>query len=242
MIDPTALRGTGNGLAPTVTHPLNHHTAPSDTLTSFQSSILSSGDEQPNDTNDDAPFQAHIDEAYVDYADEANALLQLSSTSQRTLNETAIPGFFVNKSSLLNVPPHLDPQSSHAPASPLPPNARSIHAPPLAPYLPTTPIMLLLTGPTPLLRLSPRLILVQVLMLMLYLGLTTLHHYPRQDIPMLQLRLIYVCPIIPLRMTILSLIPPTLPILPIPPIPLTSTPILPIPPIPLTSTPKYTKS
>jgi len=70
MIDQTALRGTGNGLAPTVTHPLNHHIAPSDTLISYQSSILSSGNEQPNDIIDDAPSQAHIDEAYVDYADE----------------------------------------------------------------------------------------------------------------------------------------------------------------------------
>ena len=155
MIDPTALRGTGNGLAPTVTHPLNHHIATSDTLISYQSFLLSSANERPNDTDDNAPSQAHIDEAYVDYADETNALLQLSFTSQRTSNDTAIPGFFDNKNSLLNVHQHLGPQSSRVPTSPLPPNARSIHAPPLAPYLPTMPIMLLLIGPIPFPRLGP---------------------------------------------------------------------------------------
>jgi hypothetical protein len=151
MIDPTAPRGTGNGLAPTVTHPLNHHIANSDTLISYRSSILSSGNERPNDTIDDAPSQVHIDEAYVDYANETNALLQLSSTLQRTSNDTAIPGFSDNKNSSLNVPQHLDPQSSHAPALPLSQNTRSIHAPLLAPYLPTTPVMLLLITPIPIL-------------------------------------------------------------------------------------------
>ena len=152
----------------------------------------------------------------------------MSSTSQRTLNDTAIPGFFDKANSSPNVPQHLGPQSSPAPASSLPPNARSLHAPLLAPYLPTTPIMLLLISPIPLLRLGPQtthplLLLVQVLMLTLYRGLTTHYHYPRQDIPLLQLRPVFACLIIPLWMTIPSLIPPTLPIFQIPPIPLTST-------------------
>jgi hypothetical protein len=151
MIDPTALRSTGNGLAPTVTHPLNHHIANSDTLISYRSFILYNGNERSNDTTDDAPSQAHVDEAYADYADETNALPQLSFTSQRTLDDTTILGYSDNKNSSLNVSQHLDPQSSHAPASPLPQNARSIHTPLLAPYLSTTPLMLLSTSSIPLL-------------------------------------------------------------------------------------------
>ena len=190
MIDPTALRSTGNGLAPTITHPLNRHIAPSDTLISYQSFILSSDDECPYDTTDDAHSRDHIDEAYVAYASETNALPQLSLTSQRMLNDTARPGFFGNKNSLLDIPQYLvDPQSSRVPTPPLPLNARSIHAPPLTSHLPTTPIMLLHISPIPSPRLGPRttylllLLLVQVLMLMLYLGLTTHHHYPRTPSP-----------------------------------------------------------
>ena len=110
MIDPTALRGTGNGLAPTVTHPLNHHIASLDTLISYQSSILSSGNKQPNEAIDDAPSQVCIDKASVAYANETNTLLQLSSTSQRTSIDTTVPGSSDNKNSLLNAPQHLDPR------------------------------------------------------------------------------------------------------------------------------------
>ena len=138
MTDPTAPRGIGNGLAPMVTHPLNHHYVHSDTLISYQSFILSSGNELPNETNDDALFQVHIDEASVAYANKANTLLQLFPTSQHTFIDTIDPGSSDNKNSLLTVHQHLDPQSSHAPTLPIPLNTRSIHVPTLDPYLPTT--------------------------------------------------------------------------------------------------------
>jgi hypothetical protein len=80
MTNPTAPRGIGDGLAPMVTHPLNHHIANSDTLILSQSSTLSSGKERPNETIVNAPSQAHINEASVAYVNETNTPLQLPST------------------------------------------------------------------------------------------------------------------------------------------------------------------
>ena len=136
MTDLTAPRGIGNGLAPMVTHPLNHHCVHSDTLISYKSLI--GGNKLPTKTNNDALFQVHIDEASVAYANKTNALLQLFPTSQRTFINTIDPGSSDNKNSLLTVHQHLDPQLSHAPTIPIPQNTRSIHVPTLAPYLPTT--------------------------------------------------------------------------------------------------------
>jgi hypothetical protein len=78
MTNPTAPRGNGNGLAQTVSHPLNHHIAYSDTLVSYLSSTLSSDNEQPNEIAVDALSQVHIDEASVAYANNTDAHLQLS--------------------------------------------------------------------------------------------------------------------------------------------------------------------
>ena len=94
MIDPTAPRGNGNGLAPTVSHPLNHHSAYSDTLASHPSFTLSSDNEQPNEVAVDALYQVHIDEVFVAYANDTDDHLQLSPASQRTLINTITPGSF----------------------------------------------------------------------------------------------------------------------------------------------------
>jgi len=150
MTDPTAGRGIGNGLAPMVTRPLNHHIAKSDTLISYQSDILSSGNERPNETIDDSPSQVHIDKASVAYVNETHTLLQLSPTSQRTLIDTTDPGSSDNKNSLLNAPQHLDPPSSNTPTLPITQKTRSIHVPTLTPYPRTAPVTLLLVKPTPI--------------------------------------------------------------------------------------------
>jgi hypothetical protein len=73
-------------------------------LKSIGDSLYEKFIKSPDDSNTGTLI---VDEAYIDYANETNALLQLSFTSQRTVNNTVIPGFFGNKNSSLDIPQYL---------------------------------------------------------------------------------------------------------------------------------------